>query len=31
MVTLELVRVTLSLGDLPGLFARAFCALVPFC
>jgi hypothetical protein len=30
-LTFDLVHVTLSLGDLPGLLVKAFCAIVAFC
>jgi hypothetical protein len=30
-VELDVVRIVLSLGDLPRLIADAFCKIVPFC
>jgi hypothetical protein len=30
-ITFDFVHITLSLGELPALIAKAFCAIVPFC
>jgi hypothetical protein len=30
-ITVDFLHLAISLGDLPGLLAKAFCALVPFC